>query len=1004
MRYDAFISYRHSDLDMYIAKKIHKGLETFKVPRAVAKKTGKKNIKRVFRDQEELPIGSDLGDNIESALAESEYLLVICSPRTPESYWVQKEISTFIQMHGREHVLAVLIEGEPDESFPEQLLIDDEGNPVEPLAADVRGATKREMNKKMKTEIMRLAAPLLHCSYDDLRQRHRERKMRRIAALSAAVAGLAVLFGAYNAYNAAMIQQNLEGKQRNQSKYLADTSLTLLSEGDRRAAVLVALEALPSEENERPYVAEAQYALSQALHSYDTGSAMKMDRVLTHDLPVSEFRFNEEGTRVASIDQGENIYVWDVSNGEKLAQIPPQIKESGHIDRPVAACVYGEQIIICNNDTLRSLSFDGEETWTVTIPGGASYCDFLESAQTVACVNRDQVVFFDITSGEQTGIMPNKQEASYSGEMAFSDDMTKFAVSHYISDDTVTEGCVSVYDFTTGEVTDVKTATSYITDIAFTSDDCIVVTLSNGADFFNFGQNEVTGHIHKMDYRSGEILWQDSYEFLMVGNEAASTQIKCRKYENADTGETHDEVMMSVDNYAYTWDNATGERLSVVQVDGGIADLLVASSSGFGFLAQYDGTVDIIDTTSGTRYSSSAIETGKEIRQLAIKNGVLVCLSYASPDMTLMKYPQNENAVELNTYGDSVDELEYSKEESYYAVNVYDFDVNNRVYFYRTEDNSLVREWVDEEGSSVVATGFVSDGEYVVMSYDGTLRFCDVETGEMNSVSLGENFGITEYDCNEDMTLALGYYGGWYSVIDLEKQEVLYSGDTEGYIYGAILSEDGSRIYCSMKDRGLCIIDVSTGVVTPIELPGYQVLSGSEMQDTFAASNNGKLLAVGCTDGRMRVLDVEAMETVAEIPFTGVYRSFIRFSDDDTKLMMQGDDYYFRVYDLEKDAFGYISTNQYYEIENMVVDEQSDTLSLITMIDMVILNREDFERTAQVEGGKAYLPGHGRIYTEYYDTLYQFPYMTLEMLQEEAQKQFGGEELTEFERIKYNVE
>lgn len=83
MRYDAFISYRHSELDSFVAKNIHKSLETFKVPKAVAKKSGKKSIKRVFRDQEELPIGSDLGDNIEAALSESEFLIVICSPRTP---------------------------------------------------------------------------------------------------------------------------------------------------------------------------------------------------------------------------------------------------------------------------------------------------------------------------------------------------------------------------------------------------------------------------------------------------------------------------------------------------------------------------------------------------------------------------------------------------------------------------------------------------------------------------------------------------------------------------------------------------------------------------------------------------------------------------------------------------------------------------------------------------------------------------------------------------------
>ena len=161
MKYDAFISYRHSELDMFVAKKIHKGLETFKVPRQVKKIGGKSKITRVFRDQEELPIGSDLGDNITSALRESEYLLVICSPRTPESYWVQKEIDTFISLHPRDHILAILVEGEPNESFPSQLLNDENGNPVEPLAADVRGDNIKEVNKKLKTEIIRLAAPIL---------------------------------------------------------------------------------------------------------------------------------------------------------------------------------------------------------------------------------------------------------------------------------------------------------------------------------------------------------------------------------------------------------------------------------------------------------------------------------------------------------------------------------------------------------------------------------------------------------------------------------------------------------------------------------------------------------------------------------------------------------------------------------------------------------------------------------------------------------------------------
>ena len=44
MRYDAFISYRHKPLDMEIAKKLHKGLETFKIPRSVQKNMRKRKL------------------------------------------------------------------------------------------------------------------------------------------------------------------------------------------------------------------------------------------------------------------------------------------------------------------------------------------------------------------------------------------------------------------------------------------------------------------------------------------------------------------------------------------------------------------------------------------------------------------------------------------------------------------------------------------------------------------------------------------------------------------------------------------------------------------------------------------------------------------------------------------------------------------------------------------------------------------------------------------------
>ena len=228
MKYDAFISYRHLEKDMYVAKRVHRALETVKIPKKIQKEIGRKKINRVFRDQEELPIGSDLGSNIEAALREAENLVVICSPQTKDSYWVMKEIDTFISMHGRENILAVLVDGEPGDSFPPQLLTDENGNPVEPLAADVRGKKKKEVKKKLKIETLRLAAAILRIDYDDLKQRHKERQMHKVfgisLGISTVIVALAVAFGLYNAYNLQKINAEYQQKLINESRVLASKS------------------------------------------------------------------------------------------------------------------------------------------------------------------------------------------------------------------------------------------------------------------------------------------------------------------------------------------------------------------------------------------------------------------------------------------------------------------------------------------------------------------------------------------------------------------------------------------------------------------------------------------------------------------------------------------------------------------------------------------------------------------------------------------------------------
>jgi len=68
---------------------------------------------------------------VREALAQSRYLIVVCSPDAASSPWVNQEIIEFKKLHGESRVLAVIARGKPfasrlpgyeaEECFPEAL-------------------------------------------------------------------------------------------------------------------------------------------------------------------------------------------------------------------------------------------------------------------------------------------------------------------------------------------------------------------------------------------------------------------------------------------------------------------------------------------------------------------------------------------------------------------------------------------------------------------------------------------------------------------------------------------------------------------------------------------------------------------------------------------------------------------------------------------------------------------------------------------------------------------
>src|SRR2546429_8553880 len=86
-RYYAFLSYSHKDKDL--ADWLHRELEKFRVPHALAGKlTANGVVPRrlvpIFRDQHDLSAGGDLAAEIKAALAASPFLVGLCSPTAPE--------------------------------------------------------------------------------------------------------------------------------------------------------------------------------------------------------------------------------------------------------------------------------------------------------------------------------------------------------------------------------------------------------------------------------------------------------------------------------------------------------------------------------------------------------------------------------------------------------------------------------------------------------------------------------------------------------------------------------------------------------------------------------------------------------------------------------------------------------------------------------------------------------------------------------------------------------
>ena len=171
----AFISYKREDEKM--AKWLQHKLEYYKFPTNLNGCTDlPKKIRPTFRDVTNLTPGL-LEKKIHEALISSQWLIVICSPRSAKSQWVCKEAQTFIDLGRADRIIPFVIEGVPfskdeaTECYPDALLnlIDDK----ELLAANIKEQGK-------DAAFVKVVATMFGLEFNSLWQPYKREERKKI--------------------------------------------------------------------------------------------------------------------------------------------------------------------------------------------------------------------------------------------------------------------------------------------------------------------------------------------------------------------------------------------------------------------------------------------------------------------------------------------------------------------------------------------------------------------------------------------------------------------------------------------------------------------------------------------------------------------------------------------------------------------------------------------------------------------------------------------------------
>ena len=313
--YYAFISYKREDKKE--AKRLQHTLEYYRLPNKLRKENPNlpEYVRPIFRDMTDLEVG-ELSAQIHDALDQSHFLIVVCSPRSAKSQWVNDEIEYFISLGKQDKIIPYIIEGLPHAKNP-----DEECYPPALLELskekELLGANINEVGKD--SAAIRVVSRMFNIRFDTLYQRYQRelRKRKRIIAAS-----IFVFFSFIMGIAVILRQKNIElenlnwSMMSNQTRAVSAKANELIDKGDLLTAIKILNEVIPNDDNKRPFIPEAEATFRRAIDSLNIAGYKSLYFLKAHAAPIQSLCLSRSGKLLATGDQKGEIKVWNVMNAD----------------------------------------------------------------------------------------------------------------------------------------------------------------------------------------------------------------------------------------------------------------------------------------------------------------------------------------------------------------------------------------------------------------------------------------------------------------------------------------------------------------------------------------------------------------------------------------------------------------------------------------------------------------------------------------------------------------